>query len=40
MLSFAVDGELDTVKRFLPHLNLANRATNLGSVGLGLRCVG
>jgi cystathionine gamma-synthase len=32
MLSFAVDGGLEAVKRFLPHLRLAHRAANLGSV--------
>jgi len=32
MLSFSVDGGLDAVKRFLPKLELAHRAANLGSV--------
>lgn len=32
MLSFALDGGLDAVKRFLPHLRFAHRAANLGSV--------
>jgi len=32
MLSFALDGELDAVRRFLPHLQFAHRAANLGSV--------
>ncbi len=32
MLSFALDGGLDAVKRFLPHLRYAHRAANLGSV--------
>ena len=32
MLSFAVDGGLESVKRFLPELRLAHRAANLGSV--------
>jgi cystathionine gamma-synthase len=32
MLSFAVDGGLEAVKRFLPELRLAHRAANLGSV--------
>jgi cystathionine gamma-synthase len=32
MLSFAIDGGLDAVKRFLPQLRLAHRAANLGSV--------
>ena len=32
MLSFAVDGGLEAVKRFLPGLRLAHRAANLGSV--------
>jgi cystathionine gamma-synthase len=32
MLSFAIDGGLDAVKRFLPHLRYAHRAANLGSV--------
>ena len=32
MLSFAVEGGLDAVKRFLPELKLAHRAANLGSV--------
>jgi cystathionine gamma-synthase len=32
MLSFAVDGGLEAVKRFLPQLRLAHRAANLGSV--------
>jgi len=32
MLSFAVDGGLEAVKRFLPALRLAHRAANLGAV--------
>lgn len=32
MLSFGIDGGLDAVKRFFPHLRLANAAANLGSV--------
>ena len=32
MLSFALDGDLDAVKQFLPHLRLAHRAANLGAV--------
>lgn len=32
MLSFALDGGLDAVKQFLPHLQLAHRAANLGAV--------
>ena len=32
MLSFAVEGGLEAVKRFLPDLRLAHRAANLGSV--------
>ncbi len=32
MLSFAVDGGLEAVKRFLPKLRLAHRAANLGAV--------
>lgn len=32
MLSFALDGGLESVKRFLPRLKLAHRAANLGSV--------
>jgi cystathionine gamma-synthase len=32
MLSFALDGDLDAVKAFLPHLRLAHRAANLGAV--------
>lgn len=32
MLSFAIDGGLDAVKGFLPHLKLAHRAANLGAV--------
>jgi len=32
MLSFALDGELEAVRRFLPRLQLAHRAANLGSV--------
>lgn len=32
MLSFALDGDLDAVKRFLPHLKMAHRAANLGAV--------
>ncbi len=32
MLSFAVEGGLETVKRFLPELRLAHLAANLGSV--------
>lgn len=32
MLSFAVEGGLEAVKGFLPHLNLAHRAANLGAV--------
>lgn len=32
MLSFALDGGLDAVKRFLPHLQFAHRAANLGAV--------
>ena len=32
MLSFALDGDLDAVKTFLPHLRLAHRAANLGAV--------
>ncbi|MEZ5245829.1 MAG: cystathionine gamma-synthase family protein [Acidimicrobiales bacterium] len=32
MLSFALDGDLEAVKKFLPHLRLAHRAANLGAV--------
>lgn len=32
MLSFAIDGGLDSVKSFLPHLQMAHRAANLGAV--------
>ncbi len=32
MLSFALDGDLDAVKAFLPHLRIAHRAANLGAV--------
>jgi cystathionine gamma-synthase len=32
MLSFALDGGLEAVKKFLPHLRFAHRAANLGSV--------
>ena len=32
MLSFAIEGELDAVKQFLPHLKMAHRAANLGAV--------
>jgi cystathionine gamma-synthase len=32
MLSFALDGDLDAVKKFLPHLRIAHRAANLGAV--------
>ena len=32
MLSFALDGDLDAVKRFLPGLRIAHRAANLGAV--------
>ena len=32
MLSFALDGGLDAVKRLLPHLRYAHRAANLGAV--------
>lgn len=32
MLSFALDGGLDAVKTFLPHVRYAHRAANLGSV--------
>lgn len=32
MLSFAVKGELDTVRNFLPKLEFAHRAANLGAV--------
>ncbi len=32
MLSFAIDGGLEAVKQFLPHLTLAHRAANLGAV--------
>ena len=32
MLSFAIEGGLDAVKSFLPHLRLAHRAANLGAV--------
>lgn len=32
MLSFALDGELEAVKRFLPHMRFAHRAANLGAV--------
>lgn len=32
MLSFAVDGGFEAVKRFLPHLRFAHRAANLGAV--------
>ncbi len=32
MLSFAIDGGLDAVKAFLPHLQMAHRAANLGAV--------
>ncbi len=32
MLSFELDGGLDSVKRFIPHLRLAHRAANLGAV--------
>ncbi len=32
MLSFELDGGLDSVKRLIPHLRLAHRAANLGAV--------
>ena len=32
MLSFALDGDLEAVKQFLPRLRLAHRAANLGAV--------
>lgn len=32
MLSFALEGELEAVRRFLPRLRLAHRAANLGAV--------
>jgi len=32
MLSFELDGELDAVKKFIPHLQFAHRAANLGAV--------
>lgn len=32
MLSFAIDGGLEQVKAFLPHLRMAHRAANLGAV--------
>ncbi|WP_040492800.1 cystathionine gamma-synthase family protein [Ilumatobacter nonamiensis] len=32
MLSFTLDGGLDAVKKFIPHLRYAHRAANLGSV--------
>src|SRR6056297_3045724 len=32
MLSFALEGDLDAVKKLLPHLRLAHRAANLGAV--------
>jgi cystathionine gamma-synthase len=32
MLSFSLDGDLDAVKKVLPHLRLAHRAANLGAV--------
>ncbi len=32
MLSFALKGELEAVRQFLPRLQLANRAANLGAV--------
>ncbi|MCL7745636.1 cystathionine gamma-synthase family protein [Halalkalibacter alkaliphilus] len=32
MLSFAVKGELDSVRKFLPKLKFANKAANLGAV--------
>lgn len=32
MLSFSLDGELDAVKKVIPHLRLAHRAANLGAV--------
>jgi cystathionine gamma-synthase len=32
MLSFALDGDLEAVKKFLPHLRIAHRAANLGAV--------
>ncbi|MGA9277325.1 cystathionine gamma-synthase family protein [Ilumatobacter sp.] len=32
MLSFALDGGLESVKKFLPHMRYAHRAANLGSV--------
>jgi cystathionine gamma-synthase len=32
MLSFELDGGLDAVKRFIPHLRFAHRAANLGAV--------
>ncbi|MCP3935283.1 MAG: cystathionine gamma-synthase family protein [Actinomycetia bacterium] len=32
MLSFAIDGGLEAVKSFLPHLQMAHRAANLGAV--------
>jgi cystathionine gamma-synthase len=32
MLSFALDGGLEAVKAFLPHLRIAHRAANLGAV--------
>lgn len=32
MLSFELDGELEAVKQFIPHLGIAHRAANLGAV--------
>jgi cystathionine gamma-synthase len=32
MLSFELDGALDAVKKFIPHLRFAHRAANLGAV--------
>jgi cystathionine gamma-synthase len=32
MLSFSLKGGMETVKHFLPHLQFANRAANLGAV--------
>jgi len=32
MLSFAIEGELEAVKKFLPHLGMVHRAANLGAV--------
>jgi cystathionine gamma-synthase len=32
MLSFSIEGGLDAIKSFLPHLNYAHMAANLGCV--------